>query len=129
MTRGASQTRRTDMWNRFYGRFNKIAGTITLGVLMQIAQAFQQMTQALAWPIENMQRLAEARASFSRVTQLHGWLVESQPDAVGLPIAVVEHIEIDRIETVDRIETEVTAIATAIPAAVASLHQQPARLH
>ena len=106
-----------------------IAGTITLGVLMQIAQAFQQMTQALAWPIENMQRLAEARASFSRVTQLHGWLVESQPDAVGQPIAVVEHIEIDRIETVDRIETEVTVIAAAIPAAVASLHQHPARLH
>ena len=106
-----------------------IAGTITLGVLMQIAQAFQQMTQALAWPIENMQRLAEARASFTRVTQLHGWLVESQPDAVGRPIAVVEHIEIDRIETLDLIETEVTVIATAIPAAVASLHQQPARLH
>ncbi len=101
-----------------------IAGTITLGVLMQIAQAFLQMTQALAWPIENMQRLAEARASFTRVTQLHGWLVESRPDAVGRPIA-----EVDRIEIVDRIETEVTVIATAIPAAVASLHQHPARLH
>ena len=76
-----------------------IAGTITLGVLMQIAQAFQQMTQALAWPIENMQRLAEARASFTRVTQLHGWLVESQPEPLGEPIP-----EIDRIEIVQRIE-------------------------
>jgi putative ATP-binding cassette transporter len=101
-----------------------IAGTITLGVLMQIAQAFLQMTQALAWPIDNMQRLAEARASFTRVTQLHGWLVESQPDTVGRPIA-----EVERIEIVDRIETEVTVIASAIPAAVASLHQHPARLH
>jgi len=100
-----------------------IAGTITLGVLMQIAQAFQQMTQALAWPIENMQRLAEARASFTRVTQLHGWLVESQPDPLGRPI-----VEVDRIEIVERIEAEVTLIATPIPA-VASLHQHPARLH
>jgi putative ATP-binding cassette transporter len=91
---------------------------------MQIAQAFQQMTQALAWPIENMQRLAEARASFTRVTQLHGWLVESQPDAVGRPIA-----EVDRTGIADRIENEVTVIATAIPPAVASLHQRPARLH
>ncbi|MFT3801878.1 MAG: SbmA/BacA-like family transporter [Burkholderiaceae bacterium] len=57
-----------------------IAGAITLGVLMQTAQAFQQMTQALTWPIENMQRLAEARASFTRVTQLHRWLVETPPD-------------------------------------------------
>jgi putative ATP-binding cassette transporter len=101
-----------------------IAGTITLGVLMQVAQAFLQMTQALAWPIENMQRLADARASFTRVTQLHEWLVESHPDAVDRPI-----VEVDRIEIVDRIETEVTAMATAIPAAVASLHQRPARLH
>ena len=101
-----------------------IAGTITLGVLMQIAQAFLQMTQALGWPIDNMQRLAEARASFTRVTQLHGWLVESQQDAVGRPIA-----EVDRIEIVERIETEVTVIATAVPATVASLHQRPARLH
>ncbi|MGE0799859.1 MAG: SbmA/BacA-like family transporter [Lautropia sp.] len=60
-----------------------IAGAITLGVLMQTAQAFLQMTQALTWPIDNMQRLAEARASFARVTQLHRWLVEAPPDAVG----------------------------------------------
>ncbi|MFT4103757.1 MAG: SbmA/BacA-like family transporter [Burkholderiaceae bacterium] len=60
-----------------------IAGTITLGVLMQTAQAFQQMTQALTWPIENMQRLAEARASLTRVTQLHRWLVETPPDGAG----------------------------------------------
>lgn len=107
-----------------------IAGTITLGVLMQIAQAFLQMTQALAWPIENMQRLAEARASFTRVTQLHGWLVETQPDPVDEPIGELDPIEIvERIEIIERIETEVTVIATAIPAAVASLHQRPAQLH
>ncbi|MGE0800266.1 MAG: SbmA/BacA-like family transporter, partial [Lautropia sp.] len=133
-----------------------IAGTITLGVLMQIAQAFQQMTQALAWPIDNMQRLAEARASFTRVTQLYGWLVESQPEsqpeAVNRPSAEVERIEIvDRIDRVERIESEVggieiddeeigadvpalersevAVIATAIPASVVSLRQRPVRLH
>ena len=102
-----------------------IAGTITLGVLMQIAQAFLQMTQALAWPIENMQRLAEARASFSRVTHLHGWLVDSHPDAVDRPFVEVE----ERIEIVERIEAEITVMAVAIPAAVASTHQHSASLH
>ena len=99
-----------------------IAGTITLGVLMQIAQAFLQMTQALAWPIENMQRLAEARASFSRVTQLHGSLVESHPETVTMPID-----QIERIEIVERIETEITVIP--IPAAVAAGRPQTAQLH
>ena len=104
-----------------------IAGTITLGVLMQIAQAFLQMTQALAWPIDNMQRLAEVRASFSRVTQLHGSLVESQPDTVGRPIVEVDEIEIvDQIEIVQRIDTETSVFAAAMPAAVASAHRRPA---
>lgn len=100
-----------------------IAGTITLGVLMQIAQAFLQMTQALAWPIENMQRLAEARASFSRVTQLHGSLVESQAEVASL----IE--ETERFEYVERIETEITVIAAAMPVVATPARQQPARLH
>ena len=53
-----------------------IAGVISLGVLMQTAQAFQQMINALSWPIDNMQRLAECRASFGRVAQLHTTLIE-----------------------------------------------------
>ncbi len=53
-----------------------IAGTISLGALMQTAQAFQQMINALSWPIDNMQKLAECRASFGRVAQLHATLVE-----------------------------------------------------
>lgn len=48
-----------------------IAGVITLGVLMQTAQAFQQMTAALAWPIDNLARVAEWRASVERVQSLH----------------------------------------------------------
>jgi putative ATP-binding cassette transporter len=48
-----------------------LAGTISLGVLMQTAQAFQQMIAALAWPIDNIPRLAEWRASGERVLALH----------------------------------------------------------
>jgi len=48
-----------------------IAGAITLGVLMQTAQAFQQMIAALAWPIDNIPKLAEWRASVERVLGLH----------------------------------------------------------
>ncbi|MCK7490618.1 MAG: hypothetical protein MZW92_01665 [Comamonadaceae bacterium] len=47
-----------------------IAGSITLGGLMQGAQAFQQMVGALAWPIDNLPRLAEWRASAERVLGL-----------------------------------------------------------
>jgi putative ATP-binding cassette transporter len=48
-----------------------ISGTISLGTLMQIAQAFQQMVGALAWPIDNLPRLADWRASAGRVLGLH----------------------------------------------------------
>jgi vitamin B12/bleomycin/antimicrobial peptide transport system ATP-binding/permease protein len=48
-----------------------IAGTITLGVLMQTAQAFQQMAAALSWPIDNLAKAAEWRASVQRVQGLH----------------------------------------------------------
>lgn len=47
-----------------------IAGVITLGVLMQTAQAFQQTVGALSWPIDNLARAAEWRASVERVLSL-----------------------------------------------------------
>ncbi len=47
-----------------------IAGTITLGVLMQIAQAFQQTISALTWPIDNLSHAAEWRASVERILGL-----------------------------------------------------------
>ncbi len=53
-----------------------VQGAITLGGLMQTAQAFQQMVTALSWPIDNMQKLAECRASIARVVHLHESLVE-----------------------------------------------------
>lgn len=44
---------------------------ITLGTLMQSAQAFQQMVSALSWPVDNMGKVAEWRASVERVLGLH----------------------------------------------------------
>jgi putative ATP-binding cassette transporter len=51
-----------------------IAGAITLGILMQTAQAFQQMVGALSWPIDNFAKAAEWRASAERVQGLHAAL-------------------------------------------------------
>lgn len=51
-----------------------IAGSITLGELMQIAQAFQQMTAALSWPVDNLSKAAEWKASVERVLALQNAL-------------------------------------------------------
>lgn len=48
-----------------------LAGAITLGVLMQTGQAFQQMTAALSWPIDNFPRMAEWQASVERILALY----------------------------------------------------------
>ncbi|MEO5335631.1 MAG: ABC transporter ATP-binding protein/permease [Magnetospirillum sp. WYHS-4] len=53
-----------------------IGGTITLGVLMQTSQAFQQMVGALSWPIDNLANVANWRASVDRVLGLHDALDE-----------------------------------------------------
>ena len=47
-----------------------IAGLITLGGLMQSAQAFQQMVGALSWAIDNLGKVADWRASAERVFSL-----------------------------------------------------------
>ena len=48
-----------------------IAGGMTLGVLMQAAQAFQRLTSALSWPVDNLGDLAKCRASADRVASLY----------------------------------------------------------
>ncbi len=53
-----------------------ISGAISLGELMQIAQAFQQMTSALSWPVDNLSKAAEWKASVERVLSLHNALEE-----------------------------------------------------
>ena len=47
-----------------------IAGSITLGALVQSAQSFQHLASALSWPLDNLARVAEWRASVERVLGL-----------------------------------------------------------
>ncbi|MDQ2101188.1 SbmA/BacA-like family transporter [Azospirillum isscasi] len=47
-----------------------VAGTITLGMMMQTAQAFQQTVAALSWPIDNLATVAQWKASVERVLGL-----------------------------------------------------------
>lgn len=47
-----------------------ILGQITLGGLMQSAQSFQHMVSALSWPVDNLAKVAEWRASVERVLGL-----------------------------------------------------------
>ncbi len=67
-----------------------IAGTITLGTLMQTAQAFQQLAAALSWPIDNLQKVAEWRASVERVIKLQDALAKlgngHGPEGAGIEI-------------------------------------------
>jgi len=67
-----------------------IAGTITLGTLMQTAQAFQQLAAALSWPIDNLQKVAEWRASVERVIKLQDALTKlgngHGPEGAGIEI-------------------------------------------
>lgn len=58
-----------------------LAGALTLGGLMQAAQAFQQVAAALSWPVDNLQRLAEWRASVERVLLLADAVQEAASDA------------------------------------------------
>lgn len=48
-----------------------MAGTMTLGVLMQAAQAFQKVASALSWLTDNLGEIARTRASADRVLALH----------------------------------------------------------
>lgn len=47
-----------------------VLGHISLGALMQSAQAFQHMASALSWPVDNMAAVANWRASADRVLGL-----------------------------------------------------------
>jgi putative ATP-binding cassette transporter len=48
-----------------------IAGAMSLGALMQAAQAFQRLTGALSWPVDNVGEIARWRASADRVLSLY----------------------------------------------------------
>lgn len=68
-----------------------IAGVMTLGVLMQAAQAFQKLTSALSWPVDNLGEIARCRASADRVLSLYEDLLEMekkslQPDPYRIEV-------------------------------------------
>jgi vitamin B12/bleomycin/antimicrobial peptide transport system ATP-binding/permease protein len=48
-----------------------ILGAMSLGALMQAAQAFQRLTSALSWPVDNVAGIAQCRASADRVLSLY----------------------------------------------------------
>ncbi|ANQ85472.1 ABC transporter, ATP-binding cassette [Azoarcus olearius] len=71
-----------------------IGGAMSLGLLMQAAQAFQRLTSALSWPVDNLGDLARCRASIDRIVALYedldalerrGW----ENDASGERIRVI----------------------------------------
>jgi putative ATP-binding cassette transporter len=59
-----------------------ILGNITLGALMQSAQAFQQTAGAWSWPVDNMAKVAEWRASVERVLGLVNGLDQLEQEIV-----------------------------------------------
>jgi putative ATP-binding cassette transporter len=65
-----------------------LAGVVTLGWVMQAAQAFQTVSGALSWPITNMPRLSTWRASAERVLVLHEAAAAAQGEAAPAPRTV-----------------------------------------
>ena len=59
-----------------------ITGSISLGAWMQSAQAFQQTAGALSWPVDNMAKVAEWRASVERVLGLINGLDQLEQEIV-----------------------------------------------
>jgi putative ATP-binding cassette transporter len=73
-----------------------ISGAITLGVLMQTSQAFQQTVSALSWPIDNLPRVAEWKASVERVLGLNDALSRLEREAAG---EGGQRIVVERLDT------------------------------
>lgn len=77
-----------------------IAGTMTLGVLMQAAQAFQKLTSALSWPVDNLGEIARCRASADRVLSLYEDLLELEarsvtPDPYRIEMGDSAHLSLE----------------------------------
>jgi putative ATP-binding cassette transporter len=68
-----------------------VAGVVTLGWVMQAAQAFQEVARALNWPVDQMARIAVLRASAERIVALHEAkrrVAAPRQDVVGLTLEV-----------------------------------------
>jgi putative ATP-binding cassette transporter len=80
-----------------------IAGGMSLGVLMQAAQAFQRLTSALSWPVDNIGEIARCRASADRVLSLDEAIRRLDTDArePGGPSIVVDRSDCAQLNIED----------------------------
>jgi putative ATP-binding cassette transporter len=124
-----------------------IAGTITLGVLMQTVQAFGQMTSALSWPIDNLANVAAWRASVERVLHLvegvelvsdridaggHDGIHIAQSEEACLAFREVEIADASGVTQIARFSTRIAAgervLVTGDPGSAVKLFKVVARL-
>jgi vitamin B12/bleomycin/antimicrobial peptide transport system ATP-binding/permease protein len=95
-----------------------IMGFISLGTLMQMAQAFSQVTAALAFPVDNLSGIALWRASVERVMALQDALgglqeklganrIEVQHEGNSLQLAGVRVMEHDATPVMNEITAEI----------------------
>jgi putative ATP-binding cassette transporter len=95
-----------------------IMGFISLGTLMQMAQAFSQVTAALAFPVDNLSGLALWRASVERVMALQDALggleeklgtnrIEMKQEGKSLQLAGVRVTQHDGVPLTHEITAEI----------------------
>ena len=93
-----------------------ILGYISLGTLMQMAQAFSQVTAALAFPVDNLSGIAQWRASVERVMALQDALARLQ-EKLGANRIEVKHegnsLQLARLQVMEHDGTPVTKAMTA----------------
>ena len=93
-----------------------ILGYITLGTLMQMAQAFSQVTAALAFPVDNLSGIAQWRASVERVMALQDALARLQ-EKLGANRIEVQHegnsLQLAGVQVMEHDATPLTKAMTA----------------
>ena len=96
------------------------AGALSLGALMQLGQAFAQVTHALSWTQENWPRLADWRSHVERIVALE----DSLDDAAALSQAGGIVIETDAAAIMlDRVTLRAPDGAVLLAEASATIHQ------
>lgn len=80
-----------------------IFGAMTLGALMQSAQAFQQLTSSLSWPVDSIGEIARCRASADRVLSLYEDMqqLDDKAQASAHPQIVLETSDSPRLVVED----------------------------
>jgi len=95
-----------------------IMGLISLGTLMQTAQAFQQVTAALSFPVDNLSTIAQWQASVERVMALQDALdrlqeelgenrIEMKHEGSSLHFAGVRVMEHDAVPLMHELTAEI----------------------